>query len=210
MATPAAPTLTVLFDPKDPYSYLAMGPTLALIRDAGVDGSWYPFLGRPIRAAEEPGDEPDRGALHRWHRACYQERDLVRYAAARNVPARHFADGGLYRSSEAEVAAVGFNWARRDSAARALDYLDRVFTGYWDGAMDVDSVADIEAALAAAGVAVADFAAYAAAAGRTELTELRARLVERGAFTAPAILFEDEAYVGRQHLAYLRHRLGVT
>ena len=36
---------------------------------------------------------------------------------------------------------------------------------------------------------------------------IRAMLVERGAFAAPAVLFDGEAYVGRQHLPYLRYRL---
>lgn len=201
------PTLTVLFDPKDPYSYLAMAPTLALARDTGSDCRWFPFLGRPARPPEPPGDASDRGTHHRWHRARYQQQDLCRYAQARRLPARHFRGDGLYRPSEGTMAAMGFNWAVRVSEAAALDFLGRVFEGYWDGGLDVDSVSDVEAVLADAGIDLTAFEAYCTDPGPTELADQRAMLVERGAFTAPAVLFDGEAYVGRQHLSYLRYRL---
>lgn len=201
------PTLTVLFDPKDPYSYLAMAPSLALVRETGAEAAWFPFLGRPAQPPQPPGDEPDRGTLHRWQRARYQQQDLCRYAQARGLPARHFRGDGLYRPSEGATAAMGFNWAARESEKTALDFLGRVVEGYWDGALDVDSVRDILGVLADSGIEASAFDAYCVEPGLRELAEQRAMLVERGAFTAPAVLFGGEAYVGRQHLDYLRYRL---
>lgn len=205
-------SLTVLFDLKDPYSYLAMAPTLTLIRETGVESSWHPFIGKSMRPAEVPGDDadvdrPDRGTLHRFRRAAYYQADLCRYAAARELPARHFMGDALYRQADGTVAALGFNWAGARSTDRALEFLAAGFEGFWDGDLDIDSVDQVEAALRAAGVDTTGFAAFCAGPGLQELAEQRAELVDAGAFTAPACLLDGEAYVGRQHLGLIRWKL---
>ena len=198
--------LTVLFDFKDPYSYLALEPTLGLIRDTGVTSRWYPFLGRTLRAPIAPQDD-DRDAWHRWLRATYQERDLCRYAAARGIRASRFHDGGLYRQSDGEIAAMGFNWATGEGPLVVLGFLHAVFEAYWDGHLNLDSVPEIEAILAGAGAETEGFDIYCEGQGVEELIAGRQALVEQGGFGTPACLFNGEAYLGRQHLDFLRAQI---
>ncbi|HEY5645934.1 MAG TPA: DsbA family protein [Pseudomonadales bacterium] len=199
--------LIVLFDFRDPHSYLAMAPTLSLIERTGVLSHWYPFLGTPLKQPGRPGLEDDRGAWHRWHRARYLARDLARYAQARGLPARHFTDGGLYRQDSGELAAMGFNWAFGEGAGVARRYLADVFQGYWDGDLDLDRYSHIERALLLAGADADGFESYAAEEGVHELAAQREAAVADGGFTAFACLLGGEAFVGRQHLPYLEARL---
>jgi 2-hydroxychromene-2-carboxylate isomerase len=199
-------TLTVLFDVKNPQSYLAFDPTLSLIERTGVDAAWYPFPGPAARVPLPPGADPERGELHRWHRARYQQRDLCRYAAARGLSARHFATDALYRPAEGVAAALGFMWVAREGGGPALDYLRAAYEGYWDGDLDVDAPDAVER-LVAAHTEADGFVAWCEQAGPAELTASRARLVEEGAFAAPACVVDGEAFVGRQHLEYLAWRL---
>lgn len=199
--------LTVLFDFKDPSSYLALEPIRLLIEATGVRSHWYPFLGNPMRVPEEPGKEADRGALHRWYRSSYQARDLCRYAEARGLPARHFHDWGLYRQCSAEVAAMGFNWATGAGPDAARAYLDRVFEGYWDGTLDLDALPDIEQMLFVSGAEADGFDAYCQGEGLEELAAQREVAVAAGGFATPGCLLDGEAFIGRQHMPYLEKRL---
>jgi 2-hydroxychromene-2-carboxylate isomerase len=210
--------LTVLFDFKDPYSYLALGPTLALVADLGIDCDWQPFLTSTLRAAQPAREDDSRGDRHRRHRAEYTQRDLKRYAESRGLPARHFANGGLYRPCIGEVAAIGFNWLRaHDSSGnsetsetietKSAEYLNAAFAGYWDGTLDLDAVSGITELLADRGCPTDGFAAHCQQTGPENLESARAVLIERGAFTTPTYLLDDEAYVGRQHLPMIRWRL---
>jgi 2-hydroxychromene-2-carboxylate isomerase len=199
--------LILLFDVKDPVSYLALAPFRELAAEAGGDCAWYPFPGRVPGAPAEPEPDAGRGAWHRWHRARYREEDLRRYARARQLPARRFFDAGLYRQASGTAAAYGFNWAARSGPAAADAYLGLAFGEYWDGDLDVDSSAAIATALARAGVAAGGFEAYCAAEAAAELDEQREQLVALGAFGAPACLLDGEVFLGRQHVPYVRARL---
>lgn len=204
--------LTVLFDFKDPYSYLALGPTLDLVADLNVDCDWQPFLISKLRAPQPAGEDDSRGDRHRRLRAQYYQRDLQRYAQARGLPARHFADGGLYRPCVGAVAAIGFNWlcshqpsgSSESSKSNIPAYLNAAFTGYWDGLLDLDAVSEITGLLADHGCVTDGFADHCQQLGPENLERSRTALIERGAFTAPSYLLEDEAYVGRQHLPMVR------
>lgn len=201
------PELTVLFDFKDPHSYLAIAPTRAMIESLGLTSHWYPFVGSALRAPEEPDQRDDRGGWHRFHRARYLAQDLVRYAQARGLAARHFADGGLYRQTSAEVAAMGFNWAVGAGPESARTFMDHAFEGYWDGDLDLDSVTAIAAVLRASGVDSDGFDVYCEQEGVEELLAQRQDIGEAGGFATPCCLLDGEAFVGRQHLPYLAARV---
>ncbi len=212
--TDAGPELTVLFDFRDPWSYLALEPIRAMLERTGAVAAWWPFLVSPLREPVDPGRGAERGALHRWHRARYLARDLERYARAAGLPARHFHQGqhghrsGLYRQAGGEVAAMGFNRALREGAAVAGEYRRRVFLGYWDGDLELDSVAEIQRVLEQAGADPSGFPAYAEGEGPAALAAQRDAAVAWGVFATPALELDGEVFVGRQHLDYLAWRLG--
>jgi len=200
-------TLVVLFDFRDPHSYLALAPTFALVEHTGVLAHWSPFLGSPLKRPEPPGADADRGTWHRWHRAKYLATDLVRYAKARGLPARHFSGDGLYRQDDGELAAMGFSWAFGEGPGVVRRYLEAVFEGYWDGDLALDRLADIERALRLAGADADGFETYAGEEGVHELAAEREAMVAAGGFTPGSCLFGGEVFVGRQHLPYLAARL---
>ncbi|MEM8769248.1 MAG: DsbA family protein [Pseudomonadota bacterium] len=201
--TTSAEELLVLFDFRDPHSYLALNPTRALIERTGVVSHWIPFLGKTLRAPTAPEPGADRGTLHRWHRASYAERDLIRYAAAQGLPAQHFEDGGLYRQGNGEIAALGFNWAMGEGPAVARNFLTEMFQGYWDGNLDVDKAADVERALALAGADAEGFDVYCAGQGLEEFAAQREEAVAAGGFGPPSFIFAGQVFLGRQHLPRL-------
>ena len=199
--------ITVLFDFKDPFSYLAAAPMRDTLAALPVQSEWMPFLGNPLRAPERPDTADDRGGWHRFHRAEYLARDLVRYAAARGLPARRFSDGGLYRSGTGEIAAMGFNWAFGAGPGAAQTYLDAAFQGYWDGDLDLDAMSDIGALLYRVGVDPDGFDDYCFGEGIEELLAQRTDAGAAGGFATPSCLLDGEAFVGRQHLPYLAERV---
>jgi 2-hydroxychromene-2-carboxylate isomerase len=203
----AAVEITVLFDFKDPHSYLAVAPTRSMLETLPVRSHWYPFLGSPMRQPVRPESADDRGGWHRYHRAVYLARDLCRYAEARRLPARHFHDGGLYRQVSGEIAVMGYNWATGAGPEFARSYMDQTFEGYWDGALDLDDLADVTLTLMRSGVDVDGFDVYCQQEGVEELLAQRADIGEAGGFATPSCLLDGEAFVGRQHLPYLAERV---
>ncbi len=199
--------ITVLFDFKDPLSYLAIAPIRETLAALPVRSRWMPFLGKPLNAPQRPETPDDRGGWHRFHRARYLARDLNRYAEARDLPARHFADGGLYRPATGEIAAMGYNWASGAGTGAAGAFLDAAFQGYWDGDLDPDVMTDVSRLLMSTGVDPEGFDDYCHGEGIEELLAQRADAGEAGGFATPSCLLDGEAFVGRQHLPYLAERI---
>ena len=76
--------LTVAIDFACPHSYLALRPTLEMIAGMSVTARWVPAKGSKVPDPKNyPGDS--RGDRHRYHRATYQRRDLMRYAAVQDL-----------------------------------------------------------------------------------------------------------------------------
>ena len=203
-------SLVVTVDFKDPWAYLALGPTLTLVRDLPTSHRFVPFLISPMRAPAQPAPEADRGTLHRWRRARYYQQDLVRYAAGQKLPARHLATDALYRKASGEIAAMAVNWAHRSNPEQLPELMTRVFRGYWDEDLSLDSVAELVDVLASVGVSSEGFPGYCEATGPAELASQRDVLIDAGCFSSPNYLVEGELYLGRQHLPLIRARLAGT
>ena len=208
MSAPELTELTVLFDFKDPYSYLALRPTLELIKSLKLQADWQPLLIAPMKAVQKPAADADRGAWHRWHRACYYELDLQRSANAQELPARHFFDGGLYRGASAEQAACGFLWMKAHCPARLEDYLRAVFRGYWNDSLGLDDASQITGQIAEAiqdsGVKTGDFSSHLELNGASQLATQQELLRAQGYFNVPGYVLGEDVYYGRQHLPMVR------
>jgi 2-hydroxychromene-2-carboxylate isomerase len=207
----AAPgSIVVAIDFKQPQSYLALGPTLGLAAACGVAIDWRPFAGRPLERPSAEGRRlgaDDRTARHLRFRARYFERDIERYASAQGLVLRD-----LYRAPDVSVAGMGLLFAKRTSAPAGAAsiggapglvdaYVDRVFTGYWSGDLDIEDVAAIRGVLATVG---ADAGRFDPAALRDEYERSLTALREAGVIGAPAYLVGDELFIGRAHLPMIR------
>lgn len=191
MTDPFVPTtrLTVALDIKSPESYLALGPTRALVRELDIDVDWLPVVTSPPRPAPE-GD--DRGARHKRHRAAYRAKDLERYARVAGLTLRD-----PERAPDSSLAGMAMLTALAHSDDALHGFLDRAFERYWKAELDLEDRAAIRAILGEVGVT--GFAEDSAA-----FTTLQEALGAAGLFNAPAYLVEDEIFNGRAHLPMIR------
>lgn len=198
--------LTVLFDFKNPYSYLAHEPTCRLLEELGVTAEWRPLLVPVLKTPIQPEPGASRGTWHRWYRGNYRLMDLRRYAAARCLPAHVFTDARLLACVRGDVAAAGFLWLDRFAPGKTSEYLSRVFSAYWEGDLALDNpraVGEIVQLLAQD----AAFAETELESALGMLDEQQTALLAAGYFTVPGYLLGDQVYYGRQHLPMLRWQL---
>jgi 2-hydroxychromene-2-carboxylate isomerase len=192
--------LSVAVDFKSPQAYLAIAPTCALARTLGISPDWRPFIGTPSKFI--PSEADDRSARHRRIRADYLERDVIRYAADRDLPLDR-----LHQPQDSTWAAIGLIWANRYNPSLAQSYVERVFANYWRGKLNLEDEGSIRALLSELKIPVAGFEGFAAGDGRVELGLTQRDLRERGVFDVPTYIFADEIFFGRQHLPLLRTRI---
>jgi len=167
--------------------------------DVGLHADWLPYLVPSLSAPTEPQAGDDRGTRHRRHRARYVERDIQRYAAVRGLVIRD-----IHRQADSSVAALGLLCVRGEDLAHRRRFIDAVFSGYWEGRLNIEEPAAMAELLDGAGVDLS--------AGRVELEMLQARLVAAGIFNVPAMVVGDvvdgvnepEIFYGRAHLPMVR------
>lgn len=198
MSTLFANTLTICIDAGNLSGYLALAPTLALLREFDVSVGWLP-LTAPLQvlSSRQPGEAAiDPLAAYKARRALAREkwtqRELERDCARLGISIEQGA-----RQFDASLAGMGLLFV----AARGgdiPDYLDRVYRrAYRDGA-DIDRLAEI------AGLVADDaFRAFVATSGRDALDSVQHQLLEAGVFISPAYVYDGEVFQGRQHLPLL-------
>lgn len=191
--------LSVCVDFRRPGAYLALGPTCALADELGVEVDWLPCVVAPLSPPKPAAPDDDRGTRHRRARALYAERDLVRYAADRDLVL-----GDLYRAPDPSFAALGLLWVKARDAEAVRGYLERVFERYWRELLRLDAPSEIAGVLAELGVPTAGFDAWARGPGRPDLEALQAGLRAAGVFDVPAYVVGEEVFLGRQHLPMIR------
>jgi len=191
----AVAPLTVCIDFKNPFAYLAVESTRALEARLGYAADWVPLLVAPLASPKPATAADDRGVRHRRIRAEYFDRDLARYAAARDIDL-----GDLHRPFDVEAASAALAWLRLRDRARAGRFVERAFSHFWQRAAVSARVADVAEWLAGVGADGDRFAADFAATGAAELTALQSRLEAAGLFGVPSYLVGGDIFVGRQHL----------
>jgi 2-hydroxychromene-2-carboxylate isomerase len=195
--------LTILFDFKSPHAYLALAPTLAMLDELSVTADWQPLLVAPQQRPEQPDQADDRGAAHRWHRACYRLMDLRRYAAVQKFGEGCFSDARLFDCGPGRVAAAGYLWGQQRFPQSQSGLLTGLFERFWQGELDINSIAQVDQAITELTKADTGFADNAQLA-LTQLDVQQSTLQEAGMFDVPGYLVDDNLYYGRQHLPVVR------
>ena len=195
--------LVVALDLRNPYSHLALGPTLELARSGEARIDWRPF--EEAHLPRPPGPEPearDRGARHRRYRAQYRVREIQTYAATQGIVLRE-----PQRAAPTPGAHLAWLWLRAEHPERLPDFLLALFRGYGALELDVADAGALAALLTRVGADAGRFAAWARDEGDAALEAHQRALREAGVFQTPTYLLEGEPFVGRQHLPLLRWRL---
>jgi len=201
-------TVTVYFDYKSPYAYLAKDLAYDLEHDFRVRVDWLPyvldipsFLGSA--RVDDSGQvlEEERNA-HQWRRVRYSYMDCRRQARRRGLVIR-----GPQKIWDSTLAACGMLYAKRQGDAVLRRYHDLTFERFWKRELDIEDPAVVGAVLAEAGADANDFPAYLAKEGRQEVERIGREAEAIGVFGVPSFVLDGELFWGREHLPDIRAML---
>ena len=196
-----ASPLVVYVDLKSPYAFIAIEPTRAVARAAGVPVEWRPFtLDIPSYLGSARLDGAGRVVENRrsasqWSGVKYAYRDARRYARLGGKVLR-----GTEKIWDSSLAGIGLLWAQQQSAAIVDRYLDDSYRKFWQRALDIEDPQVVTAQLEVAGADVEGFAEFATGAGRALHDRMNAEAFAAGIFGVPSYLVADEFWFGREHL----------
>jgi 2-hydroxychromene-2-carboxylate isomerase len=199
-------------DPKDPLAYLALPGTAALLEETQVTAQWFPMQ---VDVWSDPGPEPatdaSRGERHRWFRANYRERELQYYVRVHNLPLTN-----LYRQTDSSHAAIALLWLSAQQAPNnplsesisesVVEFLQRLTQAHWaEPTSTLDNTSSIVPLLSAIepNFDIDSFMEYSKQQGPAALTQQMKTNAEVGVIRGPAYRFDDQLYIGREHLPLL-------
>jgi 2-hydroxychromene-2-carboxylate isomerase len=201
-------TVTVYFDYKSPYAFLAKDPAYHLQRDFAVALDWLPytldipsFLGSARVDDNGRVIEEQRNA-HQWRRVRYSYMDCRRQARKQGLVIR-----GPQKIWDSTLASCGMLYAKRQGDAILRCFHDAVFERFWKRELDIEDPGVVCAVLAEAGADTAGFPAYLREEGREELDRICRGAEAIGVFGVPTFVLGGELFWGREHLPDIREAL---
>jgi 2-hydroxychromene-2-carboxylate isomerase len=201
-------TVTVYFDYKSPYAFLAKDLAYELERDFPVEVDWLPYtLDIPSFLGSARVDDSGRVVeeqrnAHQWRRVRYSYMDCRRQARKRGLVIR-----GPQKIWNSTLASHGMLYAKRQGDTILRCYHDAVCERFWKRDLDIEDPDVVCAVLAEAGADTTGFPAYLIGEGREEL-EFVCRAAEAiGVFGVPTFVLDGELFWGREHLPDIREVL---
>ncbi len=192
--------LAVYIDLKSPYAFIAIDPTRAMARTAGVEIDWRPFtldipsyLGSAKLAKDGKHVESASRTPQQWSGVRYAYRDARRYAALTGKVVR-----GTVKIWDSSLAGIAILWAKQQGGFDR--FIDAAYPPFWRRELDIEDSGVLETTLAAAGLATAGFREWAAGFGRALHDRINQTALDAGIYGVPTYLVEDEMWFGREHL----------
>ena len=192
----ATPEITLYFDYKSPYSYLAKDPAFELERELGIAINWLPYN---LDIASYRGGVEER-SQREWRKVRYLYMDARRWANKRGLTIR-----GPKKIYDSTVAHCGMLHCLRQGVLRP--YHDLLFERFFLRELDIEDIAAVSAVMKEAGVNTAGFAEYVKGEGREEQARIVAEADALGVFGVPTFLVEGELFWGHDRIGLLRERL---
>ncbi len=193
----ATQTVTVYFDYKSPYAYLAVEAAYGLENDPGVRVEWLPYT---LEIPDFLGAVETRNA-HQWRRVKYAYMDARRLANQRGLIVR-----GPRKIFDTAPAHIGMLHALRQGKLRP--YHDAVFEGFFKRELeDIEAPGVVRRLLDENGVDTAGFPEFLAGEGRAEHDRIRAEAEALGVFGVPTFVLNGEIFWGGERVELLRERL---
>lgn len=181
--------LTIYLDFKSPASYLALEPTLDMARETGVHIDWLPFSVRPFSVPEEQAGETV-GERHRRVRAIAQRDTHLHYSA---VQGREMQFSKTPAGSDLALAAMA------GIEGDPVPFMRAAFAAYWIEQVDLDNEAVVVGLLQSVGADIPDLES-----AREKLALIRDKADESGIFESPSYVIQDQLFVGREHLPWIK------
>jgi len=185
--------LTVYIDFKSPASYLAMKPILALLERNGTTAEWKSFRTHERDIPKISGNA-SVGETHRQVRAASRRTIFQKYATLQGLALSYPDPLG---DTDLALAAL----ATMDGDP--IPFINTAFDAYWVKHADLNDLTVVTDLLASA--------TEASQFDKTQSLELldleQEKAIEAGVVDAPAILVDDQIFVGREHLPWIEEIL---
>ncbi|MEM7542888.1 MAG: DsbA family protein [Pseudomonadota bacterium] len=185
------------FDYKSPYAYLAQDALWELSEQIEIITLPYTLqIPKYLGAAEL--DEQGADVLqtrndHQWRRVRYAYMDCRREANRRGLTVR-----GPRKIFDSSLAHIAFLYAQDQRDFRAFH--DAVYERFWRRELDIEDVEVLSRLLDECGYDGADFAAYAASAGRARHDRIQQEAEDAGVFGVPSYLIDEQLFWGLERL----------
>jgi 2-hydroxychromene-2-carboxylate isomerase len=181
--------LTIFTDFKSPAAYLAMKSTLSLIKDHELAVTWLPF---PTKQSALPPKQTDenKGETHRRVRAEQRQQIHIMYAELTNTP-MHFP----LQPGNSDLALNVLANLKVDP----VQFINQAYTAYWVEGQDLNDAKVVEQLVKAAGLSFSpDLLQPAALEAGIEQAQAQ------GIFDVPAFVMDEQVFIGREHMPWLR------
>ena len=127
--------LTVLMDVRQPFAYLALGPTIELGRRQGLEINWLPASVSPLRRPPPESEGNERSVAHRRNRSRMIAREIAIYAEAQGLTLREY-----YRDGGWSALAQGILFVREQAPVALEAFLQATFAAYWAVELEAEDV----------------------------------------------------------------------
>ncbi|WP_079433277.1 2-hydroxychromene-2-carboxylate isomerase [Zoogloea sp. LCSB751] len=184
-------------DLRSPYSYLSLGPARQLAERTGVRFDWWPYI-TDFRSAY--GGEVEERSQRHAAKVKYLYMDCRRLARKQGLtirPTTKLWDSTLGCQTMLFAKSCNRLWA----------FIDPMLAAFWRREFDLESHAEIEAALQAAGLDVLAWRAYLATDAQAELAAAHTKAEGLGVFGAPTFVYRGELFWGSDRIDQLAETL---
>lgn len=180
-------------DLRSPYSYLALQPARVLAKRTGVTFEWWPFI-TDFRSAY--GGEVEQRSARDIAKLKYLYMDCRRLAKSQGLVIR-----STTKLWDASLGSQAMMFAKLKN--RLWEFCDPLLAAFWRREFDLESRAQVEAAIVSAGMLASDWQAYQQRDARKDLEAAFERAETLGVFGAPTFVYEGELFWGGDRLDLL-------
>lgn len=188
--------ITLYFDYKSPFAYLAKDEAYKLEDDYHVRIEWLPYV---LDIPEALGDLQTR-TQQQWRKIRYLYMDARRWANKRGVTIK-----GPQKIFDSSIAAVGMLYAQRQGVFKA--YHDRMYERFWTRAIDIEDRHAVASLLKEVGADAEGFLAYLDGEGKAKLAAIQQQADADEVFGVPLFIVAGEVFWGHDRVPLLREKL---
>lgn len=188
--------ITLYFDYKSPFAYLAKNEAYKLEDEYNVRIEWLPYV---LDIPEALGDVQTR-TQQQWRKIRYLYMDARRWANKRGVTIK-----GPQKIFDSSIAAVGMLYAQQHGVFKA--YHDRMYERFWTRAIDIEDPHAVASLLKEVGADAEGFLAYLDGEGKAKLAAVQQQADADEVFGVPLFIVEGEVFWGHDRVPLLREKL---
>ncbi|MBM4255368.1 MAG: disulfide bond formation protein DsbA [Deltaproteobacteria bacterium] len=188
--------ISLYFDYKSPFAYLAKDEAYKLEDEYRVRIDWLPYI---LNIPEALGDLQTR-TEQQWRKIRYSYMDVRRWANKKGLVIR-----GPQKIFDSSIAAIGALYAQKQGTFRA--YHDRVYECFWRRELDIEDQHAIVTVLGEVGGSPDGFLRYLDEEGPRELAAIQQRADKDEVFGVPLFIVAGEMFWGHDRVPLVREKL---